>query len=168
MSVFGWLVALVIVNPLLFRFGDLHNWHGNGMEDRVTHIASLLVACGLAFSIAIAFGAPRWMLWPCLVLSLSVTLLWAAPSVVPMLKSIAHYRQEPEVIRGRFFQLYTYLAGALSVCASAILWSLLCFYLIDAGRPNHTMQLTPSRTAFTFYYDCHSPRYSLPAAAGKA
>ena len=28
------------------------------------------------------------------------------------------------------------------------------------------MQLTPSRTAFTFYYDCHSPRYSLPAAAG--
>jgi MFS family permease len=127
LAAFSWLVALVFVNPLLFRFGDLHNWHGRGDPEWFDISVTVMAACGFAFSTAIAFGAPRWMLWPCLVLSLVVTLAWAAQAVPGLIRAFDHYRQEPRVIKGRFFQLWTYLGGALAMCLSAVLYSLLCF-----------------------------------------
>jgi hypothetical protein len=128
LSAFSWLVFLVVVNPLLFRFGDLHNWHGTGDPEWVTISATVIAACGFAFTTAIAFGAPRWMVWPCLVLSLLITLAWAAPTVPGLIQAFDDYRHEPVVIRGRFFQLWIYLGGALAMTVSAVLYSLLCFF----------------------------------------
>jgi hypothetical protein len=126
-SVLSWLVFLVVVNPILFRFGDLHNWHGTDDAAWVTYTSTVIAACGFALSVAISLGAPRWMLWPSLVLSLFITFAWAAPAVPGLIRAFDHYRHEPEVIRGRFFQLWTYLGGALAMSISSISHSLLCF-----------------------------------------
>ena len=126
-SAFSWLVFLVVVNPILFRFGDLHNWHGTDDPEWVAISATVMAACGFAFSTAIAFGGPRWMLWPCLFLSLFITLAWAAPTVPGLIRAFDYYRHEPVVIRGRFFQLWTYLGGAFAMSFSAISYSLLSF-----------------------------------------
>jgi hypothetical protein len=83
-SVLSWLVFSVVVSPILFRFGDLHNWHGTDDPAWVAYMSTVVAAFGFALSVAIAFGVPRWMLWSSLVLSLLITFLWAAPSVALM------------------------------------------------------------------------------------
>ena len=127
-SIFGWLVALLVVNPLLFQFGDLHNWHGTDDPEWIDQSVTIIACCGIAFSIAVALGAPRWMLWPCLVLTLLIALAAAAPAVPNFIRALHYYGQHADLVRrGRFFQLWTYLGGALAICFSAISYSLLCF-----------------------------------------
>jgi hypothetical protein len=141
----SWLVFLVVVNPILFRFGDVHNWHGTDYPEWATNAYTIATCTAIALSVAIAFGAPRSMLWPVLALTLFVTFVRAAPAV-PRLISGLNYWYHDDPIPGRMFLLWTYLSSAVGMCISSIGYSVLCYWEWRRERPNQSLQPTVGRS----------------------
>jgi hypothetical protein len=144
-SALGWVGYIIVTNPGLVHFGYLHDWHGSDEPELIALIFNTIAAAGFGFAIPLAFGGPRWMLWACALLTLTVAVVWALPAVPGTIRQLHYWYYEREPVYGRLQYLWTVLGSAIALDLSLLSLGVLCFYSVRRQRPNQAMQRTAGR-----------------------
>jgi hypothetical protein len=135
----GWAGYIIVTNPGLIHFGDLHDWHGRNEPELVALVFNTVAAVGFSTAMALIFGGPRWMIWPCAGLSLLVVVLWAAPAVPGSIRELHYWYYEREAVYGRLQYLWATLASAFALDVSLLSWAVLGVCSWRRKRPNQAM-----------------------------
>jgi hypothetical protein len=145
-SALGWTGYIIVTDPGLVHFGYLHDWHGTDEPEIVALVFNTIAVAGFSFAVAVAFGGPRWMMWLCLLLSLTVVVVWAAPAVPGTIRQLHYWYYEHESVYGRLQYLWTILASPVALDVSLLSWAVLSFYSWRRIRRNQAIQRTAGRS----------------------